>query len=291
MAAAAPAGSSKRKRGEEDIAVSPIKFSFDFCSTNSTDDGSGSPRSKVAHRFRGLALESGGGVQDDDDDDDDRSTNAMRKRLKLDTVMIDVGKPGPLQPGRKPTSPTPPSRHVGFETPATTKVNCPFRLPPSLDNDAQDSTTTAKSPRRKRASTPPLKLNKSLMPGQRTATKDGQSKDGNDLDVAVVDPVRAALTWHDDEITVYDPDDEDDDGTGVNGIGFRPTPAIAHSRAMRRRQQMEGYRKREEGEARAQRNIQRRGEESLSARPKKRSPARKVHFIDPDRQNMAVQIQ
>ncbi|CAK7199794.1 hypothetical protein SEUCBS139899_002478 [Sporothrix eucalyptigena] len=79
------------------------------------------------------------------------------------------------------------------------------------------------------------------------------TKDGR----VIIDPVRASLTWQDDEITVYDPNDADDDGTGVNGIGFKPTPAIAHERALKRRQQLAAYRKREEREARARRSLQR----------------------------------
>ncbi|KAJ4291340.1 hypothetical protein N0V88_006348 [Collariella sp. IMI 366227] len=60
-------------------------------------------------------------------------------------------------------------------------------------------------------------------------------------------------------ITIYDPDDSDDDGTGINGIGFKPTPAIAYSRALRRRQQLAEYKKREEREARARRSLRRGG--------------------------------
>ncbi len=63
-------------------------------------------------------------------------------------------------------------------------------------------------------------------------------------------PVRAALTWHEDEITIYDPDDEDDDGTGINGIGFKPTPAIAYARRLKQKQQLAEYKKREAIDAR-----------------------------------------
>lgn len=96
----------------------------------------------------------------------------------------------------------------------------------------------------------------------------------------VVDPVRAALTWQEDEITIYDPEDKDDDGTGINGIGFKPSAAVAHQRAQKRRQQLVEYRKREEGEARARRNQRRR--EQLGAPPpleRKHSVVR-VHFSE-----------
>ncbi|KAJ1325887.1 nucleolar protein 56 [Microdochium nivale] len=89
----------------------------------------------------------------------------------------------------------------------------------------------------------------------------------------VVDPVRAALTWQEDEITIYDPEDKDDDGTGINGIGFKPSAAVAHQRAQKRRQQLAEYRKREEGEARARRNQRRR--EQLGAPP----PLERKHSV------------
>lgn len=69
----------------------------------------------------------------------------------------------------------------------------------------------------------------------------------------VVEPIRASLTWRDDEITVYDPLDPFDDGTGIDGIGFRPSPAVAEMRAEKRRRQLADYRRREESDARERR--------------------------------------
>lgn len=129
---------------------------------------------------------------------------------------------------------------------------------------------------RKRAGTPPL-----VAP----TTKVGNADQSSDPDAEIIDPVRAALTWHEDEITVYDPEDEDDDGTGINGIGFKPTPAIAYARTMKRRQQLAEYKKREEREARARRSSRRRGSpERKRAAPKlERKPSvRKVHFGEKD---------
>ncbi|KAI9797968.1 MAG: hypothetical protein M1833_005024 [Piccolia ochrophora] len=57
------------------------------------------------------------------------------------------------------------------------------------------------------------------------------------------------------------PDETDaDDGEGLNGIGFRPTPAVAYARTERRRQQILEYRAREAREARRLRSERRRGE-------------------------------
>jgi len=69
------------------------------------------------------------------------------------------------------------------------------------------------------------------------------------------------MTWHDSEITGHNPTDPSDDGYGINGVGFRPTPAIAWARSQKRKQQLADYRNREAREAR-QRRIERRREGS-----------------------------
>ncbi|OCL01678.1 hypothetical protein AOQ84DRAFT_230571 [Glonium stellatum] len=74
-------------------------------------------------------------------------------------------------------------------------------------------------------------------------------------------PPLTALTWQDSEITghLVDPSqDPDDDGTGINGIGFKPTPALAYARAQRRRQQVMEWRAREAKDARQKRSERRR---------------------------------
>ena len=74
-------------------------------------------------------------------------------------------------------------------------------------------------------------------------------------------PPPSALTWQDNEITGHlaDPTtDPDDDGTGQNGIGFKPTPALAYARSQKRRQQLNEWKLRETREARAKRSERRR---------------------------------
>jgi hypothetical protein len=114
--------------------------------------------------------------------------------------------------------------------------------------------TDTKSRNRRRAGTP--------LPTTKRKIIAQSVKEEEEEEPVIVDPVRAALTWREDEITVYDPDDKDDDGTGLNGIGFRPTPAGAYRRAQKRRQQLAEYKKREESEARARRNQRRREQPS-----------------------------
>lgn len=67
------------------------------------------------------------------------------------------------------------------------------------------------------------------------------------------------MTWHESEITGHDPSDPNDDGYGINGIGFKPTPAIAWARSQKRKQQLADYRNREAREARQRRSEKRRG--------------------------------
>ncbi|KPI43886.1 uncharacterized protein AB675_6329 [Cyphellophora attinorum] len=64
--------------------------------------------------------------------------------------------------------------------------------------------------------------------------------------------------WQDSEITGHDPKDPDDDLYGINGIGFKPTPAIAQQRSQQRKKQLLEYRNREAKEARQQRSERRR---------------------------------
>jgi hypothetical protein len=67
-----------------------------------------------------------------------------------------------------------------------------------------------------------------------------------------------SLTWQDSEITGHLMLDPDDDGTGINGIGFRPTAATAAIRSQRRRRQVLEWKARQAREER-ERRAQRRG--------------------------------
>lgn len=282
MDAPTPKATPKRKRCGN-ISLSPVKFSFNPSTAESADDGSNSPRSKVAHRFRGLALGSGGGVVNDHDPEADvgDGPDSARKRQRQDEVMANTSEED-FQPGAD--SPTPRSsqafgsglnafaEHLASQTPTLVAAV------PEPEN---------KPPRRRRAGTPPLNMHKSPKKAKKDDVEASESPFADEDDI-IVDPVRAALTWHEDEITVYDPYDKDDDGTGINGVGFKPTPAMAEARAVRRRHQMAEYRKREENEARARRSQRRRGEEPPSARLKKKSPSRKVRFVDSERQSAVV---
>jgi hypothetical protein len=108
-------------------------------------------------------------------------------------------------------------------------------------------------------------------------------------------PSLSALTWQDSEITGHLADpatDPDDDGTGLNGIGFRPTPAIAYARSQKRRQQLNEWKARETREARAKRHERRRrgfgGRASREATIEREAPA--VKEIDETRRSVKFAI-
>ncbi|KAH8130705.1 hypothetical protein FP744_10004198 [Trichoderma asperellum] len=276
----------KRKRGS-DACPSPLKFSFDLSATGPPEDGSNSPHSStVVHRFRGLALGSGGRAVESADEMDTESDESMRKRHRSDEsahTIAEMQPESPFQPGME----LKPGMETGEVIEMTDRPTLQLEVPhPSsteglLQNAYPSINRLSESQsRKKRAGTPPLRFKKGH-PHEGLSDADDEAE--------VVDPLRASLTWHEDEITIYDPNDKDDDGTGINGIGFKPTPALAHARVMKRRQQMAEYRKREENEARNKRSQRRRGEVAApSRRDHKSLPSRKVRFTDGESRNLTM---
>lgn len=323
-----PFSTPKRKRAgiaDQDVP-SPLhtQFSFDVNLSKSVPtSGSSSPRTKVAHRFRGLALNdyggSGGGVIAADNDtrtatasdkmEVDEDELKMRKRTRISPIPPDASAAKFSRPVALAEIPETPEARTSQPYSAADPTAQEPPLAPTNDNSQTPQLNTTSqfvldqalftsSPRpspaklsrpfptasnrhlevlkpkgRKRAGTPPLVS---------TGAKGGGAEQPKDADAEIVDPIRAALTWHEDEITIYDPEDEDDDGVGINGIGFKPTPAIAYARTMKRRQQLAEYKKREEREARARRSLRRRGSPARSGHKLERedSAGRKVRFTE-----------
>ncbi|KAI4717932.1 hypothetical protein E4T48_05863 [Aureobasidium sp. EXF-10727] len=74
------------------------------------------------------------------------------------------------------------------------------------------------------------------------------------------------MTWHEDEITGHNIDyTSDDDGEGINGIGFIPTPQMVTKRSEWRRRQILEWRARESKEARQRRYDKRKTSQRDSA--------------------------
>lgn len=93
-------------------------------------------------------------------------------------------------------------------------------------------------------------------------------------------PPSNEMTWQDSEITGHLALDPDDDGYGVNGIGFRPTPAMAHARSQRRRQQIVEWKNRESREARSRRAEERRRGMKVGGGGAEGEKGRAVRFLD-----------
>ncbi|ROV95622.1 hypothetical protein VSDG_05311 [Cytospora chrysosperma] len=344
MEASSPSPFTTPKRKRIDIAREDFvpslpslntHFSFDVAQGLLPDGGGGSPRTNVAHRFRGLALGdsntcgSGGGVVALADGvvgeqqqhhsgtdtvmmDIDGDESKMRKRTRLSPMPAFSAPQQPAHQTEIPETPHAPdgqqdaSAELSHHQPRFAPIdqhNAPlkantcrahgtpdpalFTASPNVSpnkilkpyHTANNRPVEALKPRsRRRAGTPPLVA---------ATTKAGNVDQSGDPGAEIIDPVRAALTWHDNEITVYDPEDEDDDGTGINGIGFKPTPAIAYARTMKRKQQLAEYKKREEREARARRSSRRRGSPERATPKLERKPSvRKVRFTEKDAATM-----
>ena len=129
--------------------------------------------------------------------------------------------------------------------------------PPSTQESAEPSATNAfQHPYTaftfEAGELPPTNIGRSEV-HRRSPTLDGNPEDN-------------PMTWHESEITGHDPNDPNDDGYGVNGIGYKPTAAQAWARSQRRKQQLAEYKSREAKEAR-QRRSERRRMESRDASP------------------------
>ncbi|KAJ6106227.1 hypothetical protein N7512_009744 [Penicillium capsulatum] len=71
------------------------------------------------------------------------------------------------------------------------------------------------------------------------------------------DSLEDPFTWHDSEITGHNPTDPTDDGYGINGVGFKPTAAMAWARSQKRQKQVAEWKNREAREARERRRERR----------------------------------
>ncbi|GAP84996.1 hypothetical protein SAMD00023353_3900300 [Rosellinia necatrix] len=302
------------------------------------EDGSGSPQSRVAQKFRNLAIrESGEGPQDSAGGweaesgggatvgvggpsrwagrdvlaapsttrfDFDAGTTALQANMQLDADDDDITASRKRSKTSQPSVPSilglePVTDGLAGDTnnsatahmlPMDIQINSHLSVTvdPNIAGEPRGRTpgdlrksypsinrlTDSKSRSRRRAGTPPL-LSRRKGKGQSLSVEE----DGGEEPI-IVDPVRAALTWREDEITVYDPEDKDDDGTGINGIGFKPTAAVAYQRAQKRRQQLAEYKKREESEARARRNQRRREHLGGGAEMTRKKSIVRVHFSE-----------
>jgi hypothetical protein len=291
---------SSPKRKYDDFA-SPIEVSFkckpspqrldtqipSYTATKPQDegdaqgDGTASPRAKVAHDLDSLSIQgSTQGKEDNirsnpkiqrklnfkpmntnvkvmedavmaDDDSEDKARKA-RKKAKLATRRVVEVPETPQQPTLPRLQPDPQYfKSLQFAASVEPQTENLFKFP-----------KTSGSPNSKRLKSPPL----SSSPSSLSSTPDSK-----------------ALTWQPHELISYDPHDPDDDGEGLDGIGYRPTSAQQQKRDVKRRKQLEEYRSRENREERRRRS-ERRGikhglEKKLEGIERQR-PNRRVKFLE-----------
>jgi hypothetical protein len=143
-------------------------------------------------------------------------------------------------------SPPPPS--LDGHTPPTSDSVANAESHPQPAEPVRNSRQLSTSPRKNKRST--------SVPASIKAARERSSNDSPSLPG---DPDHGLLTWSDSEITGHIPTDPDDDGYGINGIGFKPTAAIAWSRSQKRQKQVAEWKSREAKEARERRRERRVG--------------------------------
>ncbi|OOF96661.1 hypothetical protein ASPCADRAFT_129734 [Aspergillus carbonarius ITEM 5010] len=111
--------------------------------------------------------------------------------------------------------------------------------------------SAATSPSKKRSTPSPRK--------KRLSSTTSKMRTGRASPPLINNAAEDPLTWHDSEITGHNPTDPTDDGYGINGIGFKPTAAMAWARSQRRQKQVADWKNREAREARERRRERRDG--------------------------------
>lgn len=271
--AAARHESPKRKRTDSMSATPPaqLKVETSFESGSEVEPGLDSPRSKVAERLERLDLRQqqvdGAGVNDGDAAprkklktkrraafNEDALPSHQRTPARLDLDLPRLGDRAEL----KEIMETPDCRLQATHTltpstMATTPLpDCQSPVVQITPHKPGNSSPLAKTSPKRMRSPPPPEPSSGPFPPISLPAPDSQGSASQES----LDP--ATLTWQDTEITGHEIDvSADDDGEGINGVGFRPTPAIAYARSQKRKQQVSEWRAREAREAR-QRRFQRR---------------------------------
>ncbi|KAH8727182.1 hypothetical protein GQ44DRAFT_704639 [Phaeosphaeriaceae sp. PMI808] len=245
--------------------------------------GADSPRNAVADQLRGMTLMATSAIPMTPLTPTD---DVIRKKPKLDEMRLDSG--------------TSLDKYFEKDYPGSQRSNCnsdtiavvhkldPAREIPETPQFLQPRIMTDiairsfAQPTAFVSSPSPISMQQSTKISQKPRTQNRFSSHPRPLQRSP-SPPPSALTWHDDEITGHlaDPStDPDDDGTGLNGIGFKPTPALAYARSQKRRQQLNEWRARETREARAKRHDRRRrgvgGTASREATAEREMPAKEI---------------
>ncbi|KAI2792922.1 hypothetical protein POX_b02966 [Penicillium oxalicum] len=219
-----------------------------------TDLGSHSPRTAVAGRFQNLAIRSQ--IYTTPGDPSQLSLSTRPRWSELASFGSESRERNPV--GVTQSAPVSRSEGTGtesFQSSISTKFDARF----SLDNVT--GTPVAMPPKR-RPMSPSISHSSSTYQAPNPRMSPPTSTGSRDN----------PLTWHDHEITGHNPTDPNDDGYGINGVGFKPTAAIAWARSQKRQRQVAEWRSREAREARQKRRERRHqipngGEPLSSERP------------------------
>ncbi|PLN83346.1 hypothetical protein BDW42DRAFT_165245 [Aspergillus taichungensis] len=126
--------------------------------------------------------------------------------------------------------------------------------PPPPSPPRKSSPSVTPSPKKKPTSSPRKKRNQKRNPPSTSHQRNRRSPPPS-TSSAAEDP----LTWRDSEITGHDQTDPTDDGYGINGVGFKPTAAMAWMRSQKRRKQVAEWKNREARDERERRIDRRNG--------------------------------
>jgi hypothetical protein len=286
-----PPGHSPSRRGSNTLRQSPpLYVNTVAVSDGIPDTPADSPRARVAERLRGLNIDRQSPALPESEHRRAGSPSP-RKRLKRERHLRS---PRPDYELHRHSTPEPSSRdaidgHLASppeisETPQLQQhISPPSRARPvtaylyDASDPAPDETLAMDAKSRRLRSPPPQ------VPVVSTETLDnvGIASSSQSADDDFFD--RTSLTWQDSEITGQDIDLTigDDDGEGINGIGFKPTAAIAYARSQKRKQQVDDWRAREARDARQRRMDRRRGVSRTNAK-NSRNLKRNVRFEESD---------
>lgn len=282
-----PQPSDRHKRTGSDRAATPLKIDTQQKMSDSAASGLDSPRTKVAERLQTLEIHQQHQPQQiarPSQHGDGRPSKRLKRQYSIEPESPDIDMSSQIisTPAAKSMpqatlfnsnatlvpeiQETPDWRSQGpnvlFESPKPTHRG----VGDALDLAVPPLQATKTSPRKRLASPPPPlrspKPSFSKKP-DRTESTTSSPTTGQDNSAYLPNDDQTSLTWQDDEITGHelDANDPGDDGLGINGIGFRPTPAEAEARSQRRKKQIANWKAQEAKEARQRRMDRRRGGE------------------------------
>ncbi|KAI7164346.1 hypothetical protein KC349_g806 [Hortaea werneckii] len=277
-----PQPSERHKRAGSDRAVTPLKIDTQQKMSDSAASGLDSPRSKVAERLQTLEIHQQHQPQQiarPSQHEDGRPSKRLKRHSSIDPESSELGMSSEII--STPEAKSMPQATFSDsnatlvpeiqETPdwRSQGPNGSFdhsrlnhrQLGNALDLAVPSIQATKTSPRKRLASPPPPLASPKPAPVSKKPNRTSSPTPDQDNSAYLSNDDPASLTWQDDEITGHelDANDPGDDGLGINGIGFRPTPAEAEARSQRRKKQIANWKAQEAKEARQRRMDRRRG--------------------------------